>query len=594
MLIVLDNANGAAQITPLLPGAAGSAVLVTSRRGLTTLPGIRQINLAPLSESDSVALLSKVAGVSRVSAERDAARSIVRLTGQLPLALRLIGARLAARPTWPVEYVAEQLQDERHRLDQLGTDESGVRANIAGSVEFLAHSDDKLDQQAASALVLLGLPNGPGLNTVTAAHLLGEQVSHADRLLERLVDLNLLDSVAPGRYRLHDLITAFARERAHEVLSDEAQTGALTRLLKLYTGIAWTCQRLTHPQSHRLELASPPPSSPSPPELPDGPAAMDWLDKERSSLVEIFHQARRSPTLRHLVPELALALFGYHEARNLWTEMRSFVAVGQELAAEFGYERLAAWLQHDLAIPDVEVGDLEPAREHLLRSHAMFLVIGDLAGRARCCSSLSYVHGRMGLLDEAMVWAEQAITISREIGDQTVVGVSELALARLHSLRGEHDLAERAFDRSIKLAQEAGDLRSLAKRYQIAGQSYQAAGRNDLAVRSLLLGIELFEKVGDTSYQAEGFYDLAAIHLTAGDYDLATKMAEEALRLAGTTTGKRREGLILIELGRIKTATGDHDSARSVLQRAADLLHPISPKDEALALKLLSEVSPAG
>ncbi len=428
MLILLDNANGAAQITPLLPGAAGSAVLITSRRALTTLPGIRQLNLTPLSESDSVELLSKVAGVSRVSAENDAARAIVRLTGHLPLALRLIGARLAARPTWPVDYVAEQLHDERHRLDQLGTDDSGVRANIAGSVEFLADSNDKLDRQAAAALVLLGLPNGSELSTTTAAHLLGERVTQTDRLLERLVDLNLLDSIGPGRYRLHDLITAFARERAEEVLSEGTRTDALTRLVKLYTGIAWMCQRFTHPQSHRLDLASPPPQSL--PDLPDGPAGMDWLDRERSNLVEIFHQARRSPTLQHLVPELALALFGYHEAQNRWTEMRSFVAAGRELATELGHQRLAAWLEHDLAIPDVEHGELEPARAHLLQSHAMFLATGDLPGQARCSSSLSFVHGKLGLLDEAMTWAEEALTLSRQIGDQTVVGVSELALGQ--------------------------------------------------------------------------------------------------------------------------------------------------------------------
>lgn len=587
MLIVLDNANGAAQITPLLPGAPGSAVLVTSRRALTTLPGVRQITLAPMSEADSVELLSKVSGDSRVSPQSDAARSIVRLTGQLPLALRLIGARLAARPTWPVDYVAEQLHDERHRLDQLGTDQSGVRANIAGSVEFLANSNDRLDQQAAAALVLLGLPNGSNLNTVTAAHLLGEEVGHTDILLERLVDLNLLDSIGPGRYRLHDLIAAFARERAHEVLSEGTRTDALTRLLKLYTGVAWTCQRLTHPDSHRLDLASPLPHSL--PELPDGPAAMDWLDRERSSLLEIFHQAQQSTALRHLVPELALALFGYHEARNRWSEMRSFDAVGRDLATDFGYERLAAWLQHDLAIPDVELDDVQSARANLMQSHALFLAIDDLAGLARCCSSLSYVHGKLGLLDDAMEWAKQALTISREIGDMTVVGVSELALARLHSLRGEHDRARQSFDRSIRLAEEAGDLRSLAKRHQIAGQTYMSSGHHTLAVRSLLLSAEYFDQVGDTSYQAESLQDLATLYLASGEYERATAAAQEGLRLARATAGKRREGQLLIEMGRIKQATGEDDSARALWLQAATLLHPISPTHEAIARRLLDD-----
>ncbi|WP_246486545.1 helix-turn-helix domain-containing protein [Kribbella qitaiheensis] len=127
-----------------------------------------------------------------------------RLTGNLPLAVRLIGARLAARPSWPVEYVVEQLEDEHRRLDELGTGDSGVRANIAGSVEFLATSNDKLDQQAAAALDLLGLPNTSDLITLTAAHLLGDTVEHTEQMLERLVDLNLLEFIGPGRYRFHD------------------------------------------------------------------------------------------------------------------------------------------------------------------------------------------------------------------------------------------------------------------------------------------------------------------------------------------------------------------------------------------------------
>jgi tetratricopeptide (TPR) repeat protein/transcriptional regulator with XRE-family HTH domain len=590
MLILLDNANEAAQVTPLLPGAPGSAVLVTSRRALTTLPGFRQITLAPLPEADSVELLSRVAGESRVSTESAAARSIARLTGHLPLAVRLIGARLAARPSWPVEYVAEQLRVEHRRLDELGTGESGVRANIAGSVEFLAASNDELDQQAAAALDLLGLPSGSDLITLTSAHLLGQSVERTEQMLERLVDLNLLESIAPGRYRMHDLILAYTRERAHQVLSEGARTDALTRVLRLYTAVAWKCQRLTHTDSHRLTLASPPP--PSLPDFTDAHSAQNWLDRERPNLIEAFHQARRSPSLRGLVPELALALFGYLESRNRWSEMRTIITAGREVAGELGFERLAAWLEHDLGIPDVEHGDFELAYGHLLPSLALFRDISDSAGQARCCSSLSYVCTKLDRLDEALTWAEEALAISQQIGDITLEGISYLALGRLRSLRGDHQLARQSFDRSIALARKTENLRSLAKRHQIAGQAYDSAGHHGEAVSSLLESLEIFTQIGDGNAQAESLQALATIHLETGRYQEAIDRAEAALHLARSYTNKQREGQILIDLGRIKAATGQLAQARDLWRQAADLLHPLSPNDEAAALALLTQHGP--
>jgi transcriptional regulator with XRE-family HTH domain/tetratricopeptide (TPR) repeat protein len=587
LLILLDNANSAGQVIPLLPGTPGSAVIVTSRRALTTLPGFRQISLSPLSDADSVELLARIAGATRVAAEGDAARSIAELTGRLPLAVRLIGARLAARPTWPIEHMVGQLQDEHRRLDEFGTGESGVRANIAGSVEFLAGSDQDLDIQAAAALDLLGLPNGSDLTTITAAHLLDSTEVAAEPVLERLVDLNLLESVAPGRYRLHDLIRAYARERAGQRLSEAAREAALARVLKLYTGMAWRCQELTHPDSRRLAMAGKP--GRSLPELPDASTALAWLDNERSNLVGAFHEARQSPALRGYVPELALALFGYFIVNLRWSEMRVIDQVGREVAAELGFDRLAAWLEHDLAIPDVERGELEPSQTHLLRSLELFRAIPDLAGQARCCSSLSHITELMGRLDEAVEWGEQALALSLRIGDQSVEGISYVALGTLHVRRGEHEMAKQRFDLSIALAEKAANLRSLSRRYQYVGQAYLGGGLNALAEQALLKSLDVLAELDDQNAAAETLQHLAANHLAVGDHAAATGRAEAGLQLARANGNKLREGRLLIVLGRIEAVTDDLSAARSLWQQAAALLRPLSPNDESVALQLLTE-----
>lgn len=587
LLILLDNANRAGQVIPLLPGAPGSAVIVTSRRALTTLPGFRQVSLSPLSDADSVELLSKIAGDARVAAEGAAARSIAELTGRLPLAVRLIGARLAARPTWPIEHMVGQLQDEHRRLDEFGTGESGVRANIAGSVEFLAGSDEDLDIRAAAALELLGLPNGSDLTTITAAQLLDSSEAAAEPVLERLVDLNLLESVAPGRYRLHDLIRAYARERASQHLSEGAREDALARVLKLYTGVAWRCQELTHPDSRRLAMAGRP--SRSLPALPEASIALTWLDNERSNLLGAFHQARQAAGLRGYVPELALALFGYFIVNLRWSEMRAIDQVGREVAAELGYQRLAAWLEHDLAIPDVERGDLGPSQAHLLRSLELFQAISDLAGQARCCSSLSHITELMGRLDEAVEWGERALALSLRIGDQSVEGISYMALGTLHVRRGEHEMAQQRFDLSIALAEKAGNLRSLSRRYQYVGQAYLGGGLNALAEQALLKSLKVLVELDDQNAAAETLQHLATNHLAVGDHTAATERAEGGLQLARANGNKLREGRLLIVLGKISAAKDDLPAARSLWRQAADVLRPLSPNDEAAALQVLAD-----
>ncbi|GAA0926346.1 hypothetical protein GCM10009554_06520 [Kribbella koreensis] len=589
VLILLDNANSASQVLPLLPGVPGSAVIATSRRALTTLPGFRHIALAPLSEADSVELLATIAGRQRVTAEDAAARSIARLTGRLPLAVRLIGARLAARPSWPIEHMVRQLKDEHRRLDEFGTGESGVRANIAGTAEFLANSNQALDRKAAAALGLLGLPDGSDLSALTASHLLDISENDAEQILERLVDLNLLSSGVPGRYRMHDLIRTYARERATQTLSEGARTDALTRVLQHYTAVAWRSQQLTHPDSRRLELASPPARPVA--VLPDVPTAMTFLDHERANILALARQASASAELRGLVPELAIAFFGYVEVRSRWIEMRAIDRIARDIAGDLGYERLAAWLEHDLAIPDAEGGDLEPSLDHLRAGLRMFQAIEDLPGQARCCTSLSYVLELMGRLDEALEWAEEALALSLRIGDQTVVGISHLALGRLHSRRGEYELARESFDLSLVLAEKSGNPRSLAKRLQIAGQAYMEAGHHVAAMEMERKSFDIFAQLEDGNAQAECLQHLATSSLALGDPVAAAEQAEAGLRLAHAIGNQQREGLLLIELGRIRAATGDRVAAETAWRQAATALHDF-PHDEAVAQAFLTEHQP--
>ncbi|WP_434599945.1 hypothetical protein [Streptomyces sp. A5-4] len=212
LLVVLDDAASERQIQPLLPGAGGPAVLTTSRCRLPPTSPLRSLTLGPLASEAGVVMLDGILGGKRVAAEPDAADEIVALCGRCPLAIRIAGARLVRRPERPLSLMARLLRDERHRLDKLAFGDLSVRDSIEPSYEALA-------QPVRRSFRLLGLLQARTFPAWAAAALLDCPVEIAEAHVDALVDIGLLTAVgADGtgrpRYRMHDLVRLYARERA--------------------------------------------------------------------------------------------------------------------------------------------------------------------------------------------------------------------------------------------------------------------------------------------------------------------------------------------------------------------------------------------
>jgi hypothetical protein len=243
-LVVLDNASSAEQVRPLLPASASCLVLVTSRdrlAGLVATEGARVLMLDVLAPSEALDLLSRTAGPGRVDAEPEAASKVVRLCGYLPLAVRIAGARLATRPGMSLAALAERLSDERARLAELSAGDVGVRASFALSYQAL-------DSDVSRMFRRLGLIPGPDFGRFVAAALLGRTPDEAERLLESLVDAHLVEMASrTGRYRFHDLVRLYAREKARTEESDSDREAALRRMFDWYLDIADAAERLLIP-----------------------------------------------------------------------------------------------------------------------------------------------------------------------------------------------------------------------------------------------------------------------------------------------------------------------------------------------------------
>ncbi|WP_433260116.1 BTAD domain-containing putative transcriptional regulator [Actinosynnema sp. CS-041913] len=209
LLVVLDDATSASQVRALLPGDGPATVIVTSRTPLAALDGAVRCRLDVLGEPESVALLAGVAGARRVELAPAAARLIVDRCGRLPLALRVAGGRLAARPDWPLATFADLLADDRTRLDRLVCEDLSVRARLDAGCAALGGAERR-------AFRLLGLLDAGTFGTATVAALLDTGEAAARDLLDTLVDAGLVAS-AGADHVLPDLVRLYAREQAERL-----------------------------------------------------------------------------------------------------------------------------------------------------------------------------------------------------------------------------------------------------------------------------------------------------------------------------------------------------------------------------------------
>lgn len=249
LLVVLDDAADEQQVSELLPATAGCATIVTSRRRLTGIGGARHVEVGLLDTGDAIELLKALAG-ARIQAVDETTRLLASLCGGLPLALRIAASRLAARPHWTVTDLVARLGDESGRLDELIHGGLGVRSSIALSY-------DGLDQGSRRLFRLIGLLEVADFPAWVGAPLLDTDCGTAQQLLEHLVDARLVEVAAeqegePPRYRMHELVRIYARERLADEEPAARRRAALARFLGCVLHLAEEAHRREYGGDHTV------------------------------------------------------------------------------------------------------------------------------------------------------------------------------------------------------------------------------------------------------------------------------------------------------------------------------------------------------
>ncbi|MGW5052583.1 ATP-binding protein [Actinokineospora sp. NPDC004072] len=524
MLIVLDNAASSAQVTPLLPGVPGCTVVTTSRRhlsGLISRYGARPIQLGVPTDGEAHHRLATQLGDQRVADEPHAMDDLVTCCGGFPLALGIVAGRAATSPHTPLSALAAELRDATTRLDALDSDDP-----TASLPAVLSWSAEALTADQRQVFALLGIAPGPEIGLLAASSLSNLSTARTRRILRALEEASLLEHDGHGRYRMHDLIRAYAITLN---VDDEVRLAALRRVLDFYTHTAHTADRLLYPHRVPSQLG-PPVAGAHPHPLLNSQAALEWFDSEHANLLaaqEIAATHMWHSTVRHL----AWAMYVFHTRRG---HLRS---------------QLAAW-RAALA-----------ATEHLT----------DPAPHIQTHRYIGRAYSSLGHHDNAIEHLTKALALAEQHSDPTHRIRTHRVLAWAWERYGDDRQALNHATCALHLVRPLDLPLWEASAFNAVGWYAARLGDVDTARIHCQAALALYQNHHDPTGEAAALDSLGFIAHRTGDHLSAISYYQQALALRSNHGDTYEAANTLDRLGHSQNVLGDHDQARTCWQEALEL-----------------------
>jgi DNA-binding SARP family transcriptional activator/tetratricopeptide (TPR) repeat protein len=586
VLIVLDDVRTEQQVLPLLPGSSATGVIITSRSRLAGLAGAIHVELDVFDAADSLALLDAIAGSERVRLQPGAAAAVAELCGHLPLALRIAGARLSARPHWSIQHLVERLADETRRLDELRHGDMGVRAFISLTYDGVSDHAQRLFRR----LAILDLPAFAGW---VSAALLDEPASGAEDVLEDLVSAQLVEATGTGadmdsQYRFHDLIGVFARERLAAEESQAERKAALERVLGALLCLAEAAHRKLYGGDYvRLH------SNPARWQLPDSLMEqlvvdpLSWFERERAALVSGVRQASKAG-LVELCWNLALTAVTLFESRLYTDDWRETHMVALAATRRSGHRRGEAALLYSLGSLSITQQKFDLARQDFTAALSLFESARDAQGIALVIRHLAFIDRLTGRLDEAAVGYRRALATFRDTGDQAAAAHALHGLAQVKLEQGQLAEAREVLDEALRLSQASGTARVEAQVWHRLGELHLRCGdlvqSHEAFERALARVVDMSDSVGE-AYALQG---LGIVQARQGDAIGGKDRLRHARVLASVAGDKLASARILLSLSEAALIAGDPEEAVRHGQAAVDLFREMgAPLYEQRALSQL-------
>ncbi|MFI7135558.1 BTAD domain-containing putative transcriptional regulator [Nonomuraea sp. NPDC050153] len=561
VLVVLDNAVGAAQVAPLLPAGGGCAALVTSRSALTTLDAVPiAVNL--FGEEQSVRMLALVVGQARVAAEPEAAAEIARWCCHHPLALRIAGARLAGRPDWSLASFNERLSNQRRRLDELQAADLRVRSCFEVGYATLTSA-------ARTVFRLFGVLEVPEVGVELIAALVDADLKTAEAVLDELVEARLIEPVGEGRFRTHDLLRLFAGELAASHDSPEDLDLVVRRALDWYLDLCHQLRDLLQPHLRGGGGSGESRRDPGL-VLRDPAAAVRWLDTELRCLVAAAVQAARGePDVARFAIELMTLVKATVMKGGYWRELETIARLAIEVARRDGDRGAEASTLPTLGLLEWRADRREAADAHLRRALELRRDLGNREEEGMALHNLGWLNMQTGDLDAALGHISESLTLLKTHGSRRV-GLVGHSLGELLLQLGRDAEAVDRFEWCLAVRRADRDLNGESITLAALGRAYCLLGLRDEALAAMDQALARCEEAGNREDEWEVLLSRSEIRLRQGALAAAERDLVRALELAAQIGDAYGYAACTRQLARARTASGDPRAAGDA-RRAEEL-----------------------
>lgn len=555
ILLLLDDAVDDAQIRPLLPGGAGSLVLITSRHPLESLADAGRVPLRTLPPGEAAAMFDRHTCPARH--DPGAVAELVTSCGNLPLAISLTAGRLRSHPDRTVRRLADDLDRSRNRLKTLRADDRSVAAAFELSYRDLTPDQQRLFRR-------LSLHPGRHIDAVAAAALDGNDVETTQEQLEVLYRNNLLDEPSPGRYRLHDLTHAYSRS----LTGPGTEEGAVERLLDHYLETVRAANHFVASPTPRPELG---PQPPVPSRKFDTESeAIAWLAAERATLRACITAAADESRVRWAA-ELAVALHPFLEQHGHWHDahrIHQAVLTAEQAAGDVAAE---AATRTDLGRVQRLLGNYHDAAANLARARALYLELGNRLGEADVLNEAGRVQLDLSNFADATAYLSRARQLYEGLDNTLGLAATFAQLSRVQYRSCDLEASRKNAERSLGLYRLLGNERGEVTALLAVGCAQGMSGDYGYAAGTFTEALTLSRKLGDRFAEARALNNLGRMHFDCGNYGSADTCYTRAQIIYSQLDYRAREAVTLTNLGRLHHAAGHYRLAFMYLTRAEDL-----------------------
>jgi tetratricopeptide (TPR) repeat protein len=565
-LLVLDNAASEQQVRPLLPGGPGCLTLITSRRRLPGLGGATHLPVGVFTPEEAVEFLDRAAPGIPTGEDPDALLRIADRCGHLPLALGLVAGQMRGKPGWTRTDHADRL-DQRHRQRRL---EHGVELALDLSSRDLPAPRRRL-------LRLLALHPGHDLDAYAAAALAGIDPETAADHLRHLSGDHLLQQSVPGRFTFHDLVRAYAADRAADEDRPAERRAALTRLFDSYLATAGAAMDTLYPaEAHcRPRITAPATRTPV---LANSGAAVAWLDAERPNLVAVATHAARHGWPAHTV-QFSITLYRYFDG-GFHSDALTVHSHARDAARQTGNRGGEARVLNKLGITHTRLAQYAEAAACHEQAVALARLAGDRSTEAAALDDLGLTYRIRNQYEPAGDHHRRALVLCRQIGDPLGEAYAVGNLGVIDDMLGRFGPAADHYRRSLALHRQTGHRNGEAAVLNNLGGLEEQLGHYESAADYYRQALVLFRQLGNAAGEGLVLDNLGVIHTLLGQPEQATRHHLEALRLCRESGNRLREAATLNGLGNAAHAAGDHTGARGYHSEALTIAGAIGVRAE--------------